>query len=250
MSQIPALLDTLKREFRARGITYAQVAAELGLSESSIKRTFADSRLSVERLEQLCQVIGLEISDLVQKSAEQRQSIVTLTEAQEREVADNPRLLLVAICVLNLWTFEDIIREYDLSEHDCIQLLAQLDRLNLIELLPLNRFRVIVANDFRWLPNGPIQKFFRRDVQPDFLRSAFSGSGEKLLFRNGMLSRGSNATMLKKMERLVAEFNELHDEDAGSPLEERFGTSILVALRPWEFGHFRALRRNPDAKQF
>ena len=96
MSQIPALLATLKREFRARGLTYAQVATELDLSESSIKRTFADSRLSVERLEQLCQVAGLEISDLVQKSAEQRQRIVTLSEVQEREVADNPRLLLVA----------------------------------------------------------------------------------------------------------------------------------------------------------
>ena len=65
-----------------------------------------------------------------------------------------------------------------------------------------------------------------------------------------MLSRGSNATLMKKMERLVAEFNELHDEDAGLPLEERFGSSILVALRPWEFGFFRKLRRTSDEKRF
>ena len=72
MSQAPTLLNTLKRELKAQGITYAQVACHLGLSESSIKRLFSSSNLSLARLEQLCQLVGLEISDLVQKMAESR----------------------------------------------------------------------------------------------------------------------------------------------------------------------------------
>jgi hypothetical protein len=56
--------------------------------------------------------------------------------------------------------------------------------------------------------------------------------------------------MMKKIERLIAEFNELDNEDRGLPLEERFGTSVLVAMRPWEFDYFRQLRRNPDEKNF
>ena len=248
MSQV--LLNTLKRELKAQGITYADVATRLELSESSIKRLLSGSKLSLDRLEQLSQLVGMEISDVVQKMGEERKRLEMLSEEQEREVADDPRLLLVAICVLNLWTFDEIIEKYYLSEHECIQLLAKLDRLKLIELLPLNRFRLMVANHFRWIPGGPIQVFFRKTVQPDFMKSSFSGAGEKFLFRNGMLSRGSNATMIKKMERLVAEFNELDDDDAGLPLDERFGSSILVALRPWEFRYFRELRRNPDEKNF
>jgi transcriptional regulator with XRE-family HTH domain len=250
MSQVAALLKTLKRELKARGVTYAEVAERLGLSESSIKRLFSESRLSLDRLEALCQMVGLEISELVQKMAEERKRTSMLTEEQEREVAADPRLLLVAICALNHWTFEEMISTYRLTEHDCIRLLARLDRLKLIELLPLNRFRLAVANDFRWLPGGPIQRFFRREVQPAFMQSAFSGPGEKLVFRSGMLSRGSNATLMKKMDRLVAAFKELHDEDAGLPLAERFGSSLLVALRPWEFSHFRELRRDPGEKVF
>jgi transcriptional regulator with XRE-family HTH domain len=250
MSQTPLLLSTLKRELKARGITYAQVARQLELSESSIKRVFASSQLSLKRLEQLCQLAGMEISDLVQKMAESRNRIDQLTVEQEREVAASPKLLLVAVCILNHWTYQEILDEYRLDENECIQILARLDRLKIIELLPLNRFKVIVASDFRWIANGPIQDFFRREVQPDFMRSAFTGAGEKLLFRNGMLSRGSSATMIRKMERLMAEFNELHGDDAGLPLPERFGTSIMVAMRPWEFSYFRELRRNPDAKVF
>jgi len=250
MSQSALLLTTLKRELKAQGITYAQVASRLGLSESSIKRWFSGSQLSLARLEQLCQLAGMEFSDLVQRMGEQRQKIDQLTVEQEREVAANPKLLLLAICVLNHWTFAEIIEAYELSEHECVQLLAKLDRLKIIDLLPLNRFRLIVANDFRWIPNGPIQTFFRREVQQDFMRSAFAGAGEKLLFRTGMLSRGANASMMKKMDRLLAEFNELHQEDTDLPLEQRFGTSLMVALRPWEFSYFREMRRNPDAKVF
>ena len=250
MSQIAPLLATLKRELKSRGLTYADVAAQLKVSESSIKRMFSASRLNLDPLEQLCQLLGLEISDLVQKMMEQRSRITTLTEEQEREVVDDPKLLLMAISVLNNWTYSEIIDAYLLTEHEAVRLLATLDRLKIIDLLPQNRLRLIVAADFRWLPNGPIQRFFREQVQPEFLHSTFSAPGEVLLFRSGMLSRASNAVMTKKMERLLEEFSELHNEDAGLPLAERFGSSILLAMRPWELGFFRQLRRNPDEKVF
>ena len=71
-----------------------------------------------------------------------------------------------------------------------------------------------------------------------------------MLFTNGLLSRGSNAVLMKKLEKLIAEFNELHDTDVGLPLKERFGTSMVVAMRAWEFGAFQKLRRQPNSKPF
>ncbi len=49
---------------------------------------------------------------------------------------------------------------------------------------------------------------------------------------------------------MVAEFNEFHAEDTSLPLEERFGSSLLIAFRPWEFDYFRALRKDPVEKVF
>ena len=80
MSQIVMLLNTLKREMKAQGLTYARVADRLELSESSIKRIFSDSKLSLDRLEQLSQLVGMDITDLVQKMGEERQRIEMLTE--------------------------------------------------------------------------------------------------------------------------------------------------------------------------
>lgn len=250
MSQLPALMKTLKRELKARGVTYVDIAQQLQLSESSIKRLFASGALSVARLESLCEIAGMDFTELVRKSAEARKGITMLTEEQEREVAGDPRLLLVTVCVLNRWSQEQILQTYELSEPECVQLLARLDRLKLIELLPLNRYRVIVAKEFRWLPNGPIQRFFQKEVQPDFLGSSFSRPGEKLVFRTGMLSRAANAELMKKMDRLLEQFDELHDADASLPLDERYGSSLLVAMRPWELKHFSRLRRKDMEKVF
>ncbi|WP_167854855.1 helix-turn-helix domain-containing protein [Mangrovimicrobium sediminis] len=249
MSQVAALLETLKREMKAAGITYAMAGAQLGLSESSIKRLFSDQHLSLERLEQLCALVGLDITTLVRKMGEERKRIAMLSREQEREVAAHPKLLLVAICVLNRLSFDEIVATYTIGEHECIQLLARLDRLKIIDLLPNNRFRLVVDEDFRWIPDGPIQRFFRREVQPAFLDSNFTGSGEKLLFQSGMLSRAAMDTLQRRMEKLLAEFNEQHQADIELPLEQRFGCSILVAMRAWEFAYFSQFRRQPSAKQ-
>lgn len=250
MSQSEALLGALKRELKARGLTYADVAEALELSESSIKRLLTGSRLSLQRLERLCELLDMDIAELVRKMTDDRQRIQRLTTEQEQQVAADPKLLLVALCALNGWSMAEIVDTYVISDHDCIQLLARLDRLKIVDLLPGNRIRLVVASDFQWIPNGPIQRFFRKEVQPAFLQASFNGPGEKLLFRSGMLSRAANADLLRRMEKLIADFNDLHEADAGLPLGERYGSSLLVALRPWEFSYFRELRRDPAGKPF
>lgn len=250
MGQVTGLLKTLKRQLRSRNLTYADVAAHLGLSQSSVKRLFSAPGLSLGRLEQVCQLMGLEVSDLVRIMEEETHRIARLSEQQEREIANNPKLLLVATCTLHGWTFEEMVATYQLEELECVRLLAQLDRLAIIELLPLNRYKLIVAKNFSWQPDGPIQRFFQQEVQADFLQSSFSGAGEKLVFRSGMLSRGSNAALIKKIDRLAVDFETLHDEDSSLSLDQRFGSSLLVALRPWEFDAFHRLRRHPDEKSF
>ena len=51
MSQTEQLVDALKRLLKARGVTYNQVAAHLGLSEPSVKRQLARRRLQLHTLE-------------------------------------------------------------------------------------------------------------------------------------------------------------------------------------------------------
>ena len=65
MAQIGLLVTELKRYLKAQGITYAALAKQLNLSESSVKRQFARQSFSLARLEQILNLVGLEIADLI-----------------------------------------------------------------------------------------------------------------------------------------------------------------------------------------
>lgn len=243
MAQIPALVAALKKALKSHGLTYADVAEALGLSEASVKRLFSNQDFTLDRLERIAALMQMDFADLVRLMEDGRDKLTQLSVGQEEELVADTRLLLAAVCALNHWRFEEILDTYALGELELVRLLARLDRLKFVELLPGNRIRPCVARDFHWRPDGPIERFFRARVQQDFLAAPFDGAGERLAFATGMLSWAANAQLQERIARLLAEFAEAHRRDTELPLSDRHGNCLLVALRPYEFGAFEALRR-------
>jgi len=134
MAQTVLLIDTLKQALKSHGLTYRDVATALGLSEASVKRLFAGNKLSLQRLDQICQLMGMEITDLTAMLSARHPKTEALSIAQEQEIADDVVLLLVAICVLNKFTFDEIREHYAITKTELIRKLAHLDRLKIIEL--------------------------------------------------------------------------------------------------------------------
>ena len=235
MSTTKSLVDALKKALRARGKTYRDVAAALGLSEASVKRLFSERSFTLDRLEQICQEIDMSIGDLVRLAESASPAVRELSEEQEKELVSDIKLLLVAVLLVEGWTYDDIYQHYDFTEPELVQRLARLDRLKLIELQPNNRVRLLFANDFTWRKDGPIERYFTRNIKGAFLRSRFNKKNEALLFVYGVLSDRSNAILQKRLRQIAREFYELHREDLGLPLRQRQGSSMILAIRPWNF---------------
>ena len=113
MAQIPRLVSELKRYLKAQGLTYSQIAAQLGLSESSVKRMFSHRAFSLDRLEQICNIAGIEISDLVELMNQHRAYISELTLDQEELLVAQPKLLLMAYHLITGWQLEQITTTFD-----------------------------------------------------------------------------------------------------------------------------------------
>jgi DNA-binding Xre family transcriptional regulator len=250
MSQTHHLITTLKQMLKAKRMTYAQVAAHLGLSEASVKRQFSRQTISLRTLESICSLIHLEFHELAQAAEEAQSDLHRLTRAQEAELVADRGRVLTAVCVLNYWTTAQIVATYRMSEAQCIRYLAQLDRLGLIRLLPGNRVKLRIARDFAWLPDGPIQRFFRNCIQTEFLDARFDRSGELLRFQHAMLTPEANMRFQLRLQRLLHEFTELHEECTRASADKLYGTSLLLAMRPWEPAAFESLRRAPDTRAF
>jgi transcriptional regulator with XRE-family HTH domain len=243
MPQSQALSTTLKKSLKSQGLTYRDVAGALELSEASVKRLFAEQSFSLQRLEQVCQLAGLEISDLVKQMESGRQVLDELSESQEQELVSDIRLLLVAFLVINGWTFDEILRHYRISETEAIRYLARLDRIKLIDLLPNNRIKLRISANFAWRRNGPIQQFFTSNLQEDFLKSRFDEHNESFQFLSGMFTRISADQVRLRLQQLAMEFHQYNQQDRNKSIEERDGYSLLMAFRPWRPDVFVRLRR-------
>ena len=243
MAQGAALVEALKRALKAQGLTYARVAGGLGMSEASVKRMFSRREFTLRRLDRICEIAGIELAELARSLADEERLVAQLTRQQERDIVADRKLMLVALCAMSGWTQEQILAAYSLTEAECLRLLLRLDRLKIIRLLPGNRIRLLLSRSFSWLPDGPMQQYFKIQAQHDYFRSRFSRPDELMLFVTGRLSAASRSAMIARLRRVASEFNDLHNEDSRLPFPERAGMSMLVAIRPWELSVFHDLRR-------
>ena len=62
MLQASSLVDSLKRELKARGITYADLAVRIDMSEASVKRMFSQKNFTLQRLDEILQVTQIHFS--------------------------------------------------------------------------------------------------------------------------------------------------------------------------------------------
>lgn len=244
MSQTPALIDTLKQQLKANGKTYADVATTLQISEASVKRLFATHSFTLQRLEQVCHLIDLQLSELITLMDKNQPQLKQLTSDQERDIVNDPLLLLITVSVINGHSYHELLNDIKITQTQLIQKLAQLDRLRIIDLLPNNRIKLLVAPNFRWLANGPIQQYFQKHVERAFFNTTFANTGEKLLVLNGSLSEESNKQLQRKMDKLAREFNELMKKDHAIPSYERCNNTLVLAVRDWHYGLFEGYRKN------
>lgn len=244
MVQSKRLVNALKETLKSRDITYVEVADHLGLSLSSVKRQFSNKRFSLHRLEQVCDLAGIDLLELARLAEERRLRVASLTQDQEQQLISDPALLLITVCVLNRWTFERIVERYGFTTVQLTNLLVRLDRIGLIELLPARRIRLRIARNFAWLPGGPIHRYFVGRVQNEFLAGEFDPDRDLHRFSWGMLSDPSAAQLRGKIAEVMDAFDELTRRDEVRAEAAAAGTCFLVALRRWEPTAFQSMRRS------
>lgn len=224
-------------------MTYAELASALGLSESSVKRMFSRAEMPLARIDAICRVLRIDFAELARRVADAELLIGELTHEQERAVVADKKLLLAAICVQSQWTLAQITAQYALTEAECIRYFAQLDRIGIIELKPLNRYRLKLAQTFRWRPHGPVMDYFRENALLDYFAGGFDATGEGLLLVHGSIARSFAPAFIERLRRVAHDFAQQHLADQKLDAADREGYTLLLAMRSWEFAAFTALRR-------
>jgi len=249
MTDTHRIVDTVKQLLKAQGVTYAELARRLGLSHASVKRLFSAQTFTLARLAQVCRVLEIDFFDLARLARGRAEAPRELTERQESALAQNAKLLGVFYLLLSDWTADEILAAYELREPELTRLLAQLDRLRLIELLPHNRVRVRAPKLVQLRPGGPIHRAHGKRVIDEFIAAEFDRAGGHFRFEYRELSKASYALMQRRLDRLAAEFLELAELDAAMPAKRRETIGLLLAMRPWALSLVTGLSPRASARR-
>lgn len=245
MSTSKDLVTTLKGELRRAGITYADLARELGLAESSVKRIFAKGDMPLSRIDQVLAVLRMDFAELARLVATASPPRQGLSLDQERAVVADPKLLLAAICALSQWTVEQIVQTYALSKPQAVACLMALDRLGIIELRANHHYRLKIDKTFRWRPGGPVMQYFREHAVGDYFAGEFDGDGELLMLVHGQIGAAQATLLNDRLQRLAQDFAQQHRADQRLPAADKQAYTLMIGMRSWLFAPFRALLRDP-----
>lgn len=243
MEQTEQLIEALKRVLKSRGLTYADVAKAIGLSEPSVKRQFSHRSFSLRTLDEICRLAEIDFFDLAKLARKSMDTQETLTVTQEAALAKQPLLLGVFNLLYHEWQPAEILVEYELGKAECTKLLVRLDRLGLIELLPNDRVKVRAPRPLRILPNGPIRNTLGTTAIDDFIAVPFAEHGGYIRFEFREISRASFALLQRKIDRLAVEFNEAAELDSTLPTTQRISIGLMAATRPWNIESITGLRK-------
>ncbi|OWQ92864.1 helix-turn-helix domain-containing protein [Sphingopyxis witflariensis] len=227
------LVEALKRVLKERGLTYADVAAALGISHASVRRTFAQRSFTLARIDEICELVGINFLELARLAdAAQPAMPDMLTDAQEQALVDEPLALFCFHLALGGWTVDRIEADYGIDQTMLVPALLKLERIGLIQLLPGNVIRLLTARSISWRRGGPMRRFFDRRVKEEFLQYDFSTAGSIWEFEIGELSDASRVLLERRLTSLFREVRDLIARDALLPPSVKTNVGLLIASTP------------------
>ncbi|HKT73025.1 MAG TPA: helix-turn-helix transcriptional regulator [Steroidobacteraceae bacterium] len=242
MADRDLIVTELKRALRESDVTYAEVARKLGLSLASVKRLFSTGDFTLQRVDAICDLIGVRLAEILERAHERSAPEKQLTVGQEQQIVADPKLFFVTWLVLNRTPFEEIVRDYRFGERDVLGYFIKLDRLKVIELQPGNRVRLLVNRQFSWRAGGPVQKYVHQKLLREFFASHFSGPQDEFFFHGRAVTENALSQLKRALRNAARECVEIIERDRTGRAMGK-GAALVLALRPWKYSGFAQFDR-------
>lgn len=138
-------LALIKKELKARGIKYSELAELMDTSEVTVKRMLNNANISLSRMMFLSELLNLDLAELLVPSGKTKPTQSFFTEEQDKAFFEEPKLWSYFVELFyNSKSPQEIEKEHALTELSTYQFLRKLENLQLIQLNPKNNIEILV----------------------------------------------------------------------------------------------------------
>lgn len=244
------ILVELRRELKLRGVRVEALARDLGVAEPTVWRWLRGEGLTLDRLDDVCAAMGLDLHDLLARTGEDRHESFTL--AQERVLAADRGLALVFFAILHGAQRDDIESTFELPAERLDSHLERLKRLGLIDGSARGRIRAKMHRSVGWRQGGPLSIAFERTVKPLFMSMDFGSPDARYVSDMAPLTAAGRARVYALFERLRDDIHIIEEQERAARVDGREWSGLLMVIRPFDTGEmtaeWRARSRGPKAR--
>lgn len=177
---------------------------------------FTAKDISLKRLTQVVDVVGLSLADLIQLAHEEEIKQIHLTARQEKALYDSSQLFRVFWLLTVEGKSTDEIKKFEKMTADLLErALLKLENLDLIRRTLKGKVTSAHRGLFRWRGHGPLLKKLNEEWSLITLKKVLAGNGDQHLHRllYLKLSLKSKNEFYQQLEELMAYFSRLSQKE-------------------------------------
>ncbi|WP_374029322.1 helix-turn-helix domain-containing protein [Bdellovibrio bacteriovorus] len=169
--EFKALMSLLKNILRERKISYAELAKQLGMSESGLKKVFTSNDISFSRVSQIAGALGLRVTDLLNEIENNETHSVAFSSEEQKYFSENKETFYFFVRLLiERNSVEEIQEEFQLTPAETFKILKKLDSFGWIQLLPENKIKLPPLSLVRDFGSGPFLEHIYQEWSADSVR--------------------------------------------------------------------------------
>ncbi len=165
-------LHSLKLCLKAQGLTYGELAKQLKMTESGVKKMLNAKDISLRRVLKICDVVNISLGELFSSAEALAVPTVYLSETQEESLLKDRRLLAVYwLTVIEKRTASEIRNMQGMNDvvlKSCFQKLVSLNLLTYRK----GQYRSLYSRKFRWSDDSKLAKVLNKEWSELTLRRA------------------------------------------------------------------------------
>lgn len=211
-NEFKALCAAIKRILKQKKITYRDLARNIGISESGLKKILGGDDASFGRLVQIADSLDLSLADLLGEQASGSFEDVAFTPEQEKFFLKNmSHFFLYWLLVYERVEQDEAARRLVLTAKELRQFLGKLDDLGLLRLSTNGKVILPKVARIRWVGEGPFVEKLYQDWAVNTVRdlahpASRLNSRELFIIRYFKLREESYEEFLRAQRNLEVEF--------------------------------------------
>lgn len=211
------VMAELKKSLKRQNTSYAELARQLNVPESTLKKWFNAKDGSFNRIDMICEAMGLSIFGVIRNAEEQNVQTFTFSDPQQKYfLKDKEAFAIYWLIVYERLSTTQVMEKLGVEKSVLNKALLRLDKIGLVQLGADDNLRIPKMRPIRWK--------FEGDFMIELLREWVTD-----VFADNLANKKDSMMMLQFFQLTPQYEEELRREVA--LLEEKYARRTILEMK-------------------